>query len=67
MVFSLFQFVFVFNIIQYKPITLGEYSYPGWADGLGWVLAIFPLAWIFGSAMWKVRQVKDPNMTFMEV
>ncbi|WAR03062.1 SC6A5-like protein [Mya arenaria] len=60
------QFVFIFNIIQYKPIKYDEYYYPAWADGLGWLLALFPLAWIVGSMIWKVRQLDAPNMTVLQ-
>ncbi|XP_052798910.1 sodium- and chloride-dependent glycine transporter 1-like isoform X2 [Mya arenaria] len=59
-------FVFIFNIIQYKPIKYDEYYYPAWADGLGWLLALFPLAWIVGSMIWKVRQLDAPNMTVLQ-
>ncbi|XP_052239422.1 sodium- and chloride-dependent glycine transporter 1-like isoform X1 [Dreissena polymorpha] len=59
-------FVFIFNIIKYQPMKFGKYEYPGWADGLGWILALFPLIWIASSMVWKVCQVKDPNMTTIE-
>ncbi|XP_045174895.1 sodium- and chloride-dependent glycine transporter 1-like isoform X2 [Mercenaria mercenaria] len=57
--------VFIFNLIQYTPITYGKYKYPAWADGLGWILALFPLMWIFGSMIWKITTVKE-DMTLLE-
>ncbi|XP_060568754.1 sodium- and chloride-dependent glycine transporter 1-like isoform X3 [Ruditapes philippinarum] len=51
--------VFVFNLIQYTPITYDKYKYPSWADGLGWILALFPLMWIGGSMIWKITTVKE--------
>lgn len=65
--FVLFQFVFIFNMIQYQPVTIDKYRYPGWADGLGWVLALFPLVWIAASMIWKIRTLKDDNMTLWQV
>lgn len=31
---------------QYKPITLGSYIYPDWANILGWVVVVFSLSFI---------------------
>jgi len=32
------QFLVVFTVVDHSPITLGDYVYPDWADGLGWLL-----------------------------
>ncbi|XP_074660842.1 sodium- and chloride-dependent glycine transporter 1-like isoform X2 [Tubulanus polymorphus] len=32
-----------FNCFQYKPPSLDDYTYPEWAKGLGWMIALFPL------------------------
>ena len=60
------QAVFVFNLIQYTPMTYDKYKYPSWADGLGWALALFPLIWIVSSMVWKVTTVKG-EMSILEV
>lgn len=57
--------VFIFNLIQYAPLTYDEYKYPSWADGLGWILALFPLIWIFSSSVWKITTVKG-EMTLLD-
>ena len=62
----LFQAVFVFNLIQYAPLTYDKYKYPAWADGLGWILSLFPLIWLAGSMIWKITTVKG-EMTALEV
>ena len=62
----LLQAVFIFNLIQYAPLTYDEYKYPSWADGLGWILALFPLIWIFSSSVWKITTVKG-EMTLLDV
>ncbi|ELU05176.1 hypothetical protein CAPTEDRAFT_140539 [Capitella teleta] len=36
-------FLLIFNWLQYKPMHLGAYIYPLWADVIGWCLAIAPL------------------------
>ena len=37
------QFLLIFNWLQYKPITLGTYVYPGWANAIGWCMALAPV------------------------
>ena len=32
------QFLFVFSVVNSSPVSLGDYVYPGWADGVGWLL-----------------------------
>jgi len=59
--------VFIFNIIQYTPVTIDGYKYPAWADGLGWLLALFPLFWISGSMIWKISTVKNDSMSLLQV
>ena len=60
------QGVFVFNLIQYAPLTYDKYEYPTWADGLGWILALFPLIWLLSSMIWKITTVKG-EMSVLEV
>lgn len=57
--------VFVFNLIQYAPLTYDKYEYPTWADGLGWILALFPLIWLLSSMIWKITTVKG-EMSVLE-
>ena len=35
-----FQGILIFSLIRYKRASYGEYTYPGWADGVGWCLAL---------------------------
>uniref|UniRef100_H2YBR8 Uncharacterized protein n=1 Tax=Ciona savignyi TaxID=51511 RepID=H2YBR8_CIOSA len=32
--------ILIFSIIKYKPAHYGTYTYPGWADGIGWLVAL---------------------------
>lgn len=34
------------NIAQHEPIKYGQRSYPSWAIGVGWVIAIIPILMI---------------------
>lgn len=54
--------VLLFNLIQYKPLGYGKYIYPGWANALGWVLAMVPMAIITVMAIRKIYY--DPTDSF---
>nr|XP_002126972.1 sodium- and chloride-dependent GABA transporter 2 [Ciona intestinalis] len=32
--------VFLFFLIKYKPLKIGEYEYPGWANAIGWCMCL---------------------------
>jgi len=40
------QFLFVFSVVNNSPVSLGDYVYPTWADGLGWLLFVVSFAMI---------------------
>ena len=40
------QLVVILTATQYTPITLGTYTYPEWANILGWLIVVFPLIFI---------------------
>lgn len=35
----MFQTIFIYSLVDYKPLRYENYDYPDWADGIGWVLA----------------------------
>ena len=47
--------------IEHVPPVLGDYTFPGWAEGLGWAIAACSVLPIPGAAvvMWA-RQGGDP-------
>ena len=49
-----FQFVLFFNLIQYRPLEFGDYVYPMWANGIGWILSMIPLTFITTIAITKL-------------
>lgn len=51
-----FQFILIFAWVDYTPVSYGDYEYPGWVDGLGWVLALSSVLWIPGTMLYKIRK-----------
>ncbi|WAR24980.1 SC6A5-like protein [Mya arenaria] len=41
-------FILVFAWVDYAAVTYGDYVYPGWVDGVGWLLALVSVIWIPG-------------------
>lgn len=39
--------IFVYSLVKHQPIKYGEfYSFPEWADGIGWILALVSMVQI---------------------
>ena len=56
--------VFVFYIISFKPVTLGTYAYPQWAEILGLCFSFSSMMWVPGYAVYYL--VTQPG-TLMQV
>ena len=54
MFFLLFQFILLFAWIDYSPARYGDYSFPWWADGMGWLMTISSAIWIPITAIYKI-------------
>ncbi|XP_076468790.1 sodium-dependent proline transporter-like [Babylonia areolata] len=54
-------FIFVFMLVEYKGSTYGDYMYPWWADGLGWLMAIFCLIFIPLVMLYKVDRETEAD------
>lgn len=39
-----FQGVFIFTMINFTPASLNNYTFPVWADALGWLMGLSTLA-----------------------
>lgn len=64
----IFQFIFVFQIVQYKPLKYGSsYEYPTWAEIVGVCLSLSSMVWIPGYALYYViitpGSFKEVNVT----
>ncbi|XP_038153532.1 sodium- and chloride-dependent GABA transporter 1 isoform X2 [Cyprinodon tularosa] len=38
--------ILIFSIIQFKPARYGNYVFPPWAQGVGWIIALASIIWI---------------------
>ena len=44
--------VFIFYIISFKAVKLGDYSYPPWAEGLGLCFSFASMFWVPAYAIY---------------
>ena len=61
-VFPRLQFVFIFTAVLHSPVTYGDYQYPPWAIGLGWVFAICSIVPLPGFAIYSLLTTRGPLM-----
>lgn len=47
-------FIIVFGLINYEPLSHGDYVYPSWANALGWFIALSSMSMIPLMAIYKV-------------
>lgn len=59
------QFILIFTVIQYKPITYNDYVYPGWSLAIGFSMALSSVVCIPIYAFYKIS--RSPGATFREV
>ena len=60
----MFQFIFVFALIEHKPLKYEDYDYPDWADALGWGLTFLSA---FNIPFWAiVTLIRTPGATLKE-
>lgn len=55
-------FIIVFGLINYEPLSHGDYVYPSWANGLGWFIAISSMSMIPLMATYKVISITFNQM-----
>lgn len=60
----LFKLIFVFSLIQYKPLAFKDYQYPEWGINFGWLLALSSMLSIPVYAVYKFLSTSG---TFKEV
>uniref|UniRef100_A0AAV2MRS4 Transporter n=1 Tax=Knipowitschia caucasica TaxID=637954 RepID=A0AAV2MRS4_KNICA len=46
--------ILVSSIVHYSPVRYGNYAYPKWADGVGWVVSLVSIIWIPLGAMHEI-------------
>lgn len=60
-----FQFILVFTVIQYRPISYNEYVYSTWAISIGFLMALSSVICIPIYAIYKV--CRSEGDTLLEV
>ncbi|XP_066547898.1 sodium- and chloride-dependent glycine transporter 1 isoform X2 [Amia ocellicauda] len=58
------SFILVFTVIQYKPITYNNYTYPGWSLIIGFLMALSSVLCIPIYALFKIY--RSQGTTFVE-
>lgn len=59
------QFILIFTVIQYKPITYNDYVYPSWSLVIGFAMALSSVICIPIYALFKIAI--SEGSTFLEV
>lgn len=64
LLFCIFQAIWIFSIVDYKEPTYnkGEYKYPGWAIGIGWIIACCSILPIPIFAVIAIIKAKGSNI-----
>ena len=62
----MFQAIIVVQFAGLKRLTYSNYTYPIWADVLGWCFVAFEMALIPGVAIYRVVTMKE-KLPIMEV
>lgn len=48
------QFIIVYGLMGYEPLSYEGYIYPVWANVLGWLIACSSIVMIPGMAIYKI-------------
>lgn len=52
-------FIFVFMFVDYSPSIYGDYTYPGWADAIGWMLTVACVISIPIVMLYKINRERE--------
>lgn len=54
-----FQIILLFAWIDYSPVQYGSYSYPEWAEALGWLMSFVSVIFIPIAMLYKINKEDD--------
>ena len=54
-------------MIQYKPLSMADYEYPSWAQGIGWVIAVLSIVCIPAGMVHALIKAKGKNLWQVKV
>ncbi|XP_067683688.1 sodium-dependent proline transporter-like [Haliotis asinina] len=54
-------FIFVFSLIEYSPARYDAYTYPAWAEALGWMMALLSILIIPVVMIYKVNKEDEED------
>lgn len=66
LLFPCVQIILLFAWIDYSPIQYGSYSYPEWAEALGWLMSFFSIIFIPIVMLYKINK-EDEGKNAWEV
>ncbi len=52
------QCILISSIAQYSPAHYGDYTYPLWAEFLGWCISLASIVWIPLAAIHELYKIK---------
>ncbi|XP_076319913.1 sodium-dependent proline transporter-like isoform X2 [Tachypleus tridentatus] len=59
---AILTFIFIYSLIEHEPLKYGDYNYPYWADGIGWLLALLSMGQIPLWAVVMIQRQKGPGL-----
>lgn len=54
LIFFILQFIIVYGLVGYEPLSYEDYVYPVWANVLGWLIACSSIIMIPSMAIYKL-------------
>lgn len=68
--------IFIWSLVTWEGISVGDYIFPPWAEFLGWVVALSSILWVPGFAIYeyikaegsfteRLRKILTPDMAVL--